>query len=106
MDGLIVCTSAYHKHHYTGSVRRTLVEHEKSSKTNTMMWKMSKSVVFAIDVCRTLLTMQSIADKLASHFCGDTAKTLATWLRKHQRESTWRLNSMGMSLESVHDKLH
>ncbi|KAI7478913.1 haloacid dehalogenase [Hortaea werneckii] len=62
---------------------------------NTMKTKMSKSIVLAFDVYGTLLSTQSIADKLASHFGGDTAKTIATTWRRYQLEYTWRMNSMG-----------
>lgn len=54
---------------------------------------MSKIVV-AFDLYGTLLSTESIAQELASHFGADQAKSIAAVWRKYQLEYTWRLNSM------------
>ena len=56
----------------------------------------NKTVV-AFDLYGTLLSTESIAKKLASHFGEDKANTLAADWRKYQLEYTWRINSMGLS---------
>ncbi|WPH04300.1 haloacid dehalogenase, type II [Acrodontium crateriforme] len=48
----------------------------------------------AFDAYGTLLSTESIAKKLASHFGRDKAKVIATTWRRYQLEYTWRLNSM------------
>jgi len=52
------------------------------------------TVVVAFDAYGTLLSTESIAKKLASHFGDEKATTIATTWRKYQLEYTWRLNSM------------
>ncbi|TKA82109.1 hypothetical protein B0A55_01825 [Friedmanniomyces simplex] len=52
------------------------------------------TTVLAFDAYGTLLSTQSIADKLASHFGEEKAQAIATTWRKYQLEYTWRLNSM------------
>ncbi|KAJ9611105.1 hypothetical protein H2200_004288 [Cladophialophora chaetospira] len=54
---------------------------------------MSKIVV-AFDLYGTLLSTESIAKELASHFGQDKASSIAAVWRKYQLEYTWRLNSM------------
>ena len=54
-----------------------------------------RNIVLAFDAYGTLLSTESIAKKLASHFGEDKAKTIATIWRKYQLEYTWRANSMG-----------
>jgi len=54
---------------------------------------MSKIVV-AFDLYGTLLSTESIAKQLASHFGDDKATSIAAVWRKYQLEYTWRLNSM------------
>ena len=54
-----------------------------------------RNIVLAFDAYGTLLSTESIAKKLASHFGEDKAKTIATTWRKYQLEYTWRANSMG-----------
>ena len=46
------------------------------------------------DAYGTLLSTESIAKKLASHFGEEKAQTIAATWRKYQLEYTWRLNSM------------
>ena len=55
-----------------------------------------KKIVMAFDAYGTLLSTESIAEKLASHFGEEKAATLAQAWRKYQLEYTWRLNSMGI----------
>lgn len=54
-----------------------------------------KKIVMAFDAYGTLLSTESIAKKLASHFGDEKADVLAQSWRKYQLEYTWRLNSMG-----------
>lgn len=53
-----------------------------------------KKIVVAFDAYGTLLSTESIAEKLAEHFGHDKAQTIAAAWRKYQLEYTWRLNSM------------
>ena len=48
-----------------------------------------------LDAYGTLLSTESIAKELASHFGTQKAGTIAQEWRKYQLEYTWRLNSMG-----------
>ncbi|KAK7610429.1 haloacid dehalogenase, type II [Phyllosticta paracitricarpa] len=52
------------------------------------------NVVVAFDAYGTLLSTESIAEKLATHFGAAKAQTIAATWRKYQLEYTWRLNSM------------
>lgn len=61
-----------------------------------------KKKVIAFDAYGTLLSTESIANKLASHFGKEKADILSQTWRKYQLEYTWRLNSMGMSREELH----
>ncbi|OCK74837.1 haloacid dehalogenase, type II [Lepidopterella palustris CBS 459.81] len=54
----------------------------------------NKNIVLAFDAYGTLLSTESIAEKLASHFGQEKAQTIAATWRKYQLEYTWRLNSM------------
>jgi len=56
-----------------------------------------KKTVLAFDAYGTLLSTESIAKKLASHFGQDKAQNMAATWRKYQLEYTWRLNSMSMA---------
>lgn len=58
-----------------------------------------QKIVLAFDAYGTLLSTESIAKKLASHFGQDKAQTIAATWRKYQLEYTWRLNSMSVSPE-------
>ncbi|KAF2704265.1 HAD-like protein [Pleomassaria siparia CBS 279.74] len=53
-----------------------------------------EEIVLAFDVYGTLLSTESIAEQLASHFGSDKAAEIAKEWRKYQLEYTWRLNSM------------
>ena len=55
---------------------------------------MSNSIVIAFDAYGTLLSTESIAKELATHFGNETAEGLAALWRRIQLEYTWRLNSM------------
>lgn len=57
---------------------------------------MGPNIVLAFDLYGTLLSTDSIAAKLASHFGDARAATIATTWRKYQLEYTWRANSMGI----------
>ncbi|KAL4978300.1 HAD-like domain-containing protein [Aspergillus desertorum] len=50
--------------------------------------------VVAFDLYGTLLSTESIAEKLESHF-PDKAQSISSLWRRYQLEYTWRLNSMG-----------
>jgi len=58
---------------------------------------MGKSLV-AFDLYGTLLSTESIAKELASHFGQERAQSVAAVWRKYQLEYTWRLVSMGSYL--------
>ncbi|ETI29573.1 haloacid dehalogenase, type II [Cladophialophora carrionii CBS 160.54] len=51
-------------------------------------------IVVAFDLYGTLLSTESIAKELASHFGQEKANSIAAVWRKYQLEYTWRLNSM------------
>lgn len=53
-------------------------------------------IILAFDAYGTLLSTDSIARKLASHFGDDKAAAIATAWRRYQLEYTWRANSMGI----------
>ncbi|KIY02632.1 uncharacterized protein Z520_01097 [Fonsecaea multimorphosa CBS 102226] len=52
------------------------------------------NIVVAFDLYGTLLSTESIAKELASHFGQEKAASIAAVWRKYQLEYTWRLNSM------------
>jgi len=51
-------------------------------------------VIVAFDLYGTLLSTESIARKLATHFGDERAQAVASVWRRYQLEYTWRLNSM------------
>ncbi|KAF2470299.1 haloacid dehalogenase [Lindgomyces ingoldianus] len=51
-------------------------------------------IILAFDAYGTLLSTESIATRLASHFGPEKAANIAQEWRKYQLEYTWRLNSM------------
>jgi HAD superfamily hydrolase (TIGR01493 family) len=51
--------------------------------------------VIAFDLYGTLLSTESIAKQLESHFPGKAQSISSLW-RRYQLEYTWRLNSMGI----------
>ncbi|KFY10063.1 hypothetical protein V492_05219 [Pseudogymnoascus sp. VKM F-4246] len=55
-----------------------------------------KKTVIAFDLYGTLLSTDSIAKELSSHFGDEKAKALAALWRRYQLEYTWRLNSMSI----------
>jgi len=59
---------------------------------------MSQRTILAFDLYGTLLSTESVAKELASHFGHAKAASIATTWRKYQLEYTWRLNSMSMTL--------
>jgi 2-haloacid dehalogenase len=68
--------------------------------------------VIAFDLYGTLLSTESIAKELATHFGDDKASSIATLWRQYQLEYTWRMNSMGLykpfsavTLQSLHHAL-
>ena len=54
-----------------------------------------EKTVIAFDLYGTLLSTESIAKELATHFGQEKATSLAGLWRRYQLEYTWRLNSMG-----------
>jgi len=54
-------------------------------------------IIVAFDLYGTLLSTESIAQQLATHFGEDKANSIAAIWRKYQLEYTWRLNSMSKS---------
>ena len=58
-------------------------------------------MVLAFDAYGTLLSTESIAKKLATHFGEEKAKIIATTWRKYQLEYTWRANSMGKRISII-----
>ncbi len=50
--------------------------------------------IVAFDLYGTLLSTESIADELASHFGYEKAQVIAGLWRRLQLEYTWRMNSM------------
>ncbi|KAK0113724.1 hypothetical protein ONS95_013972 [Cadophora gregata] len=56
----------------------------------------SSDVVLAFDLYGTLLSTESIAKELASHFGDEKAQSIAALWRRFQLEYTWRMNSMGL----------
>jgi 2-haloacid dehalogenase len=68
--------------------------------------------VIAFDLYGTLLSTESIAKELASHFGPEKASTIAALWRRYQLEYTWRMNSMALyapfstiTLQSLHHAL-
>lgn len=55
---------------------------------------MAVNTVIAFDLYGTLLSTESIAKELATHFGQEKAASLAGLWRRYQLEYTWRLNSM------------
>ncbi|KAF2175598.1 haloacid dehalogenase, type II [Zopfia rhizophila CBS 207.26] len=55
-----------------------------------------KQIILAFDAYGTLLSTESIANQLASHFGDEKAKIIAQDWRKYQLEYTWRMNSMNL----------
>ena len=58
----------------------------------------TEKIVVAFDLYGTLLSTESIAKELATHFGQEKAASLAALWRRYQLEYTWRLNSMSMSI--------
>ena len=59
------------------------------------MTQNQRNLVIAFDLYGTLLSIESIASKLAERFGNEKANMLAQKWRTYQLEYTWRLNSMG-----------
>ncbi|CZR57498.1 related to 2-haloalkanoic acid dehalogenase [Phialocephala subalpina] len=55
-----------------------------------------KNIVIAFDLYGTLLSIESIAKELATHFGDEKAGSIAALWRRYQLEYTWRMNSMGL----------
>ncbi|KAL3460913.1 HAD-like domain-containing protein [Aspergillus heterothallicus] len=55
---------------------------------------MTADIVIAFDLYGTLLSTESIAQQLASHF-PEKAQSISSLWRRYQLEYTWRLTSMG-----------
>lgn len=72
----------------------------KSFDENQSSLMAPKKIVLAFDAYGTLLSTESIARQLASHFGEDKAKTIAATWRKYQLEYSWRATSMGIDCHS------
>ncbi|EGC42230.1 haloacid dehalogenase [Histoplasma capsulatum var. duboisii H88] len=55
-----------------------------------------KRTVLAFDLYGTLLSTESIAEKLAEYFGLEKGQSITGLWRRYQLEYTWRLNSMGL----------
>ncbi|RDW84811.1 hypothetical protein BP6252_02401 [Coleophoma cylindrospora] len=53
-------------------------------------------IIIAFDLYGTLLSTESIAKELATHFGNDKAQSIAALWRRYQLEYTWRMNSMSL----------
>jgi len=56
----------------------------------------SDKTIIAFDLYGTLLSTESIAKQLSSHFGGEQGESIASLWRRYQLEYTWRMNSMGL----------
>jgi 2-haloacid dehalogenase len=65
----------------------------------------ANKTVIAFDLYGTLLSTESIAKELATHFSNEKASTIAALWRRYQLEYTWRMNSMG-NLSILSPKKH
>lgn len=54
----------------------------------------NNKTIIAFDLYGTLLSTESIAKELASHFGQEKAASIAALWRRYQLEYTWRMNSM------------
>jgi 2-haloacid dehalogenase len=60
----------------------------------------NNKTIIAFDLYGTLLSTESIATELASHFGEEKARSIAASWRRYQLEYTWRMNSMCISPSS------
>lgn len=56
----------------------------------------NNKTVIAFDLYGTLLSTESIAKELATHFGSEKAQSIAALWRRFQLEYTWRMNSMSL----------
>lgn len=70
-----------------------LIANYNSSSTMTS----TNKTIIAFDLYGTLLSTESIAKELATHFGNPKAQAIAALWRRYQLEYTWRLNSMCLS---------
>lgn len=54
----------------------------------------NNKTVIAFDLYGTLLSTESIAEELATHFGKEKATSIAALWRRFQLEYSWRMNSM------------
>lgn len=54
----------------------------------------NKQTIIAFDLYGTLLSTESVAKELSTHFGDEKASNVAALWRRYQLEYTWRLNSM------------
>lgn len=54
----------------------------------------NNKTIIAFDLYGTLLSTESIAKELASHFGQEKSQSIAALWRRFQLEYTWRMNSM------------
>ena len=73
------------------------IEVDTNTSHSSTMAATGKTVI-AFDLYGTLLSTESIAKELATHFGQEKAASLAALWRRYQLEYTWRLNSMSMPI--------
>lgn len=67
---------------------------------------MASKTIIAFDLYGTLLSTESIAKELASHFGDEKAQTIAALWRRYQLEYTWRMNSMSNTFSTFYFLAH
>lgn len=90
---------------YTDGARRFCTNVSQSEAKysvilHSVMMASNNNIIIAFDLYGTLLSTESIAKELSTHFGKDKAAGLAGLWRRYQLEYTWRLNSMGMHYRS------
>lgn len=63
----------------------------------------NNKIIIAFDLYGTLLSTESIAKELATHFGNEKAQSIAASWRRYQLEYTWRMNSMCECAEHVQE---
>jgi len=88
----------------TFSLGKGLIDNSEGSREgfNSESIMAPKNIVLAFDLYGTLLSTESIAKKLATHFGEEKANSLSAKWRLYQLEYTWRLNSMSEIPYAIH----
>jgi 2-haloacid dehalogenase len=66
----------------------------------------TNKTAIAFDLYGTLLSTESIAKELATHFGDEKAATINALWRRYRLEYTWRMNSMGIFPNPFHFASH